>query len=72
MISSQTLYKLLATNYYPKCVNCVHFRPRILHDGYCKIFSNIIKARVSEQYCGLKGTYYKPTELYYMLKSNKS
>ena len=46
MINSLQLYKLFVANFYPKCVNCIHYKPGIVTDGYCNN-------------CGLEGKHFK-------------
>ena len=64
MISRFNLYKLLVANFFPKCVNCAHYRPNDEIKGYCKIYGDILEARVSKNahYCGLEGISFKKAE----------
>lgn len=60
MINSLNLYKLLVANQFPKCVNCVHYKPGIVTDGFCKLYGNILNARVTNAHlCGLDGISFK-------------
>ena len=43
MINSLNLYKLLVGKTIPKCVDCVHFKPGVITEGYCKVFGNILQ-----------------------------
>ena len=60
MINSLNLYKLLVGNTIPTCVNCVHFKPGVISEGYCKLFGNILQARITNaQLCGLDAKEFK-------------
>jgi hypothetical protein len=64
MISAFNLYKLLVADFFPKCVNCAHYRPNVEIKGYCKIYGDILEARAGENahYCGLEGRTFKKQE----------
>jgi hypothetical protein len=58
MITQINLYKLLVGYAFPKCVDCIHFKPAILSEGYCNIYGKILEARLGKL-CGLLGKDYK-------------
>jgi hypothetical protein len=64
MITAFNLYKLLVADFFPKCVKCAHYRPGVVGNGYCKIYGDILEARVSKNahYCGLEGISFKKAE----------
>lgn len=63
MITPFNLYKLLVGNIYPKCVNCQHYKPGIVSNGYCKMFGDILDARTKNSHlCGLEGMNFKPAK----------
>jgi len=59
MISAINLYKLLIGNSFPKCVNCVHFKPGVTSDGLCRLFREILEARINSTKCGIHGKEFK-------------
>ena len=60
MINSLNLYKLLVGKTIPKCVDCVHFKPGVITEGYCKVFGNILQARITNaHFCGLDAKEFK-------------
>ena len=64
MITPLNLYKLLVGNVYPKCMNCQHYKPGVLTNGYCRVFGDILDARTKNSHlCGLEGINFKPVEI---------
>ena len=60
MITPFNLYKLLVADFFPKCVNCQHYRPGVISHGYCKVWGSILHARTSSAHlCGLEGLSFK-------------
>jgi hypothetical protein len=55
MISRLNLGRLLKFNNIPKCENCVYYNST--GDGYCKLYTDIIEARVTKNahLCSLEG-----------------
>ncbi len=45
----------------PACVKCVNYRYGYAGDSepYCKLFQEIVPARVSDRLCGIEGKHYK-------------
>ncbi len=71
MITPFNLYKLLVGNIFPKCTNCQFYRPGVVSNGYCKIYGEILEARLRPcrsgngpmnnfALCGLEGKSFKP------------
>jgi len=64
MINSLNLYKLVVGNTYPKCVNCKFYTPGLVGNGLCKLYGDILEARVTKNshLCGLDGMSFKQQE----------
>jgi len=56
MISAKNLYLLFVGDIFPKCVNCMHFKPGVVSPGYCKLYGEILNARLNN--CGLHAIEY--------------
>jgi len=66
MITPFNLYKLLVADFFPKCVNCKHYRPGVISNGFCKVWGNILEARTSKAHlCGLEGIDFIPVKPLY-------
>lgn len=65
MITPFNLYKLMVGNFYPKCVNCQHYRPGVVSNGFCKLYGDILEARVTKNAhnCGIEGMSFKQQEI---------
>ena len=58
MITPMNLYKLLIGDFFPNCSKCKNYVPGIVGDGYCKLFANILEARIGKK-CGLGAKEFK-------------
>jgi len=57
---NKIILKFLVADFFPKCVNCIHYKPSIINSyGSCKIFGIILDARINKSLCGLEGTQFK-------------
>jgi hypothetical protein len=68
MISAKNLYLLFVGDIFPKCVNCVHFKPGVVSPGYCKLYGEILEARLNK--CGILGIDYKEINKIKLIKKN--
>lgn len=59
MITAFNLYKLLVADFFPKCVGCQYYRAGVISTGYCKVWGNILQARINNNLCGLEGKSFK-------------
>ena len=59
MISSKNLLKLLVSDFFPKCKECVHYKHGLVIDGICGIYKDILSARIDPTKCTLEGKDFK-------------
>ena len=53
-------FKLFVTEIpIKRCVNCIYYKPETVGQSYCKIYGNVVEARINSKLCGIDANNFK-------------